>query len=170
MPARKLTYKQRRAIYKLHHQFGTSVTTLAKEYGVSQSVISQIINKRVALAPRSRADKGKKRKQEPLSEEIKPLMGTTTESIEEILEYQALTMLQELDIKKVALPERAKILDTVARIQRQLHDQKIEKYIKRPDAEIIARIVRTFKPDATDDEIVVIFNKVLEAWKEDQKK
>jgi len=50
-------------------------------------------------------------------------------------------------------------------MRKTLQQINLENHIKKTDAGIIANIIRKFKPDAGDDDIIKIYKEAVELWK-----
>jgi predicted DNA-binding protein YlxM (UPF0122 family) len=165
---KRLGIKTRREIFRLYNQEKISVESIADTYKVPPGTIYNILQQRVKLDKSPRADKGSKKGIQL------PKLPTTDklirdgEPIETLLEIQAANTLIAIEKAKLTIVEKAKILETVARIQKQIHEQKIENHLKRPDAQVIARIVRRFMPEASEADVIKIFREELEKWKSEK--
>jgi hypothetical protein len=67
--------------------------------------------------------------------------------------------------EKMPVRTRVPILGTLARTHRSVQEAKIEAHLKTPHAQILARLVRRYRPDATDEEIIIIVREEIDAWK-----
>lgn len=155
----------RRKIFHLYNVEKISVASIADTFKTPVSTIYNILEQRVKLKKTPRSDKGSKKGLKlPKLPDTEGLMRDG-EPVETLLEIQAAQTLVSLERAKLSIIEKAKVLETVARIQKQIHEQKIESHIKRPDAQVIARIIRRFVPQATDADVIKIFREEYEAWK-----
>lgn len=68
--------------------------------------------------------------------------------------------------KSLVLSSRIDLLYKAMRIRVHLQQVEIESHLKRADALLIARIVRRFKPDATDEDVIKIYTEELMKLKE----
>lgn len=77
----------------------------------------------------------------------------------QLLEKQFKTCISQLEVdEKMVLPHRVEFLSKIMRIKVQLTRIELEKHLKRADASIIASIVKRFMPEATNDDIIKIYN------------
>jgi hypothetical protein len=70
---------------------------------------------------------------------------------------------------KLALGARIDLLLKSTRIRRYIQTLELENHMKRADAELIANIIRRFRPDITNDEIIKIYTEELAKWKAEGK-
>jgi transposase-like protein len=61
--------------------------------------------------------------------------------------------------------ERVMLLDKLAGINKTLQQISLQNHLKRTDAEFIARIIRRYEPQASDDRIIKIYHEELTLWK-----
>jgi len=89
-----------------------------------------------------------------------------TQDMDALLEKQYHLALAQLEAdKKISVEERVKLLDDLFSMRKTLQQLKLESFIKRADAGVIKIIVKMFKPDATDDEVIKIYLEATETWK-----
>lgn len=165
---RRLTLRERREVYSKFYSRGDHVVSrsdLAREYGVPVATISNILGGRVKLSKGHRSDKGKKKVPVDMTDVNPADLIDAGWDVRQHLEYEAMKILDELPKKRINAIERAKIINMVARIQKQLKEQEIESHIKRADAQVIARIIRRFMPAATETDVIKIFREELDRWK-----
>ena len=164
----KLTYKQRQEIHRAWFSRRAkvlSVQDLARQYGVNTPTIRNILAGRVKLSKSSRRDKGLKKGAPRDLSGVDPAESLDAGwDMRQHLEYQSTKLLEDLVVKRINIIDKSKILDIIARIQKQLKAQEIEAHIKRTDAQVIARIIRRYVPDATDTDVIKIFREELDRW------
>lgn len=84
----------------------------------------------------------------------------------ELLRGQLAYCLSQLETNpKMKIGPRIDHLYKAMRVRVYLQDVEIQSHIKSTDAELIAMIVRRFKPEATNDDIVKIYQEVYLQWK-----
>jgi predicted transcriptional regulator len=72
----------------------------------------------------------------------------------------------ELDTaKNMAVSTRLDLLYKAMRIKSYLQDIDVSKHIKSTDAQLIARIIRRFIPEATNEDVIKIYKEELLKWK-----
>lgn len=85
---------------------------------------------------------------------------------EQLLELQYNQCLAEMTKDdKLDLSERMIYLEKLTKVRKSIIDISIIKHIKTIDAELYARTIRRFVPNATDDLILKIYNEEFEKWK-----
>lgn len=57
------------------------------------------------------------------------------------------------------------MLERLARARHTIQQMELTGHLRRTDAEIIARIIRRYEPEATDDRVIAIYREELELWK-----
>lgn len=62
---------------------------------------------------------------------------------------------------KLAVDERVGLLDKLFAMRKTLQQVKLEGHIKRADAVVIAAIVRKFKPEASDEDVIAIYREIM---------
>jgi hypothetical protein len=86
---------------------------------------------------------------------------------EEMLENQFHLAVAGLDVDtKMQTDTRITLLEKLVNMRKRFQSMQLESHIKRTDAALIALIVRKFKPEATDDDVVKIYKEALELWKQ----
>ena len=66
--------------------------------------------------------------------------------------------------QNMSIANRVDLLYKIMRIRMFLQSVELESHIKRADADIIARIIRRFLPEATNDDIVKIYQEEYVKW------
>jgi hypothetical protein len=90
----------------------------------------------------------------------------TLESADLLLEKQYQNAVQALNAAdNIDIETRVKLTETLFSMRKTLQQLKLESFIKRADAGIIAIIIRKFRPEANDDEILRIYLEAVEVWK-----
>lgn len=87
----------------------------------------------------------------------------------EIFEKQYRTALVQLDNNKdLPADQRVFLLEKLTKVQKSIQSVKLQNHIKKTDADIIAIIIRKFKPDASNEDIIMIYEEALATWKNSQ--
>jgi len=85
---------------------------------------------------------------------------------EDIISNQFHRSLAELEAdQQINVSDRIIMLDKLISMRKTLQQINLENHIKKTDAGIIANIIRKFKPDAGDDDIIKIYKEAVELWK-----
>lgn len=167
---RRLSFKERRDIHRAYFNPGDNVKStseLAREYGVPVATVWNILNGKVKMTKNHRLDKGVKRRRIPMdNKNYNPAeLINAGWNVRQHIENQSLMILEQLPKARINLIDRTKIIADISRMERQRKEQEIEAHIKRTDAQVIARIVRRFMPQATDADVIKIFREELDRWK-----
>ncbi|MFA5322933.1 MAG: DUF1804 family protein [Smithella sp.] len=78
-------------------------------------------------------------------------------SLADMIKSQASLCVQQLYQEDLKGSERLKLLKQLAAIQKDIQQTELERHMYHLDAKTVSLIIRRFKPDATDDEIIKIF-------------
>jgi len=90
------------------------------------------------------------------------LLEPSTDEPDAIRKQIRLT-LAELDANpKMSPASRAEILFQITRIRQHLQSTELQAHLKRADAQIIKAIIKRFKPDVTDDDVIAIYSEDIE--------
>lgn len=132
--------------------------------GLTYWQVRNAIAGRVKLERSPRSDKGTTRNNSTKLEgaRVSEKKVTDFSSVEEFLEYQLLELSNELSDYEFTPSGRAKLIKEIAGISAKLKQQKIEGFIRRPEAVLIVRIMKRLEPDLTDDEIQKIYKEEYE--------
>lgn len=149
--------KVRREIYRLHHNSGISIKSLAETYGLSYQTIVNITSGRTNLTAKKRIAETTRR----TKQDVEDYKQAKAKTITELLEDRSERMLRSLYLTKLKVMDEARVLEIASRVKRATDASKLEAHLKRPDAEVIARSLRKLKPDLTDERIIQIVNEVL---------
>ena len=75
----------------------------------------------------------------------------------------SLAMLEKDD--RMPVGDRVVLLDKLAGINKTLQQISLQNHLKRTDAELIARVIRRYEPEASDETIIKIYHEELTIWK-----
>ena len=78
-------------------------------------------------------------------------------SLADMIKSQAALCVQQLYNEDLKGSERLKLLKQLAAIQKDIQQTELDRHMYHLDAKTVSLIIRRFKPDATDDEIIKIF-------------
>lgn len=87
----------------------------------------------------------------------------------ETLSHQVSLCIQQLETEEIALSSRVELLAKIANIKAKLTDFELQKHLKRVDASLIQMLIRKFKPEADNEEVIKIYNEVYNEWKQNFK-
>lgn len=148
------------AIYKALHP-KTTYAFLEKKFSVPTYVVRYAIQKYAEYSVQAELMKATKKgriiKSQYEAEDIDQIT---------ILKKQLNYCLAHLENdNKLALASRVDLLYKAMRIRLHIQQVELESHLKRADALLIANIIRRFRPQATDDEIIKIYNEEIEKIK-----
>lgn len=128
-----------------------SMSAIAEQYNVTLDQVNYAIQK----SKRGELKLGKIRSKKINLDEI-----VTEENLLKTNYEKALKHLNTVD--NIAVDDRINLLDKLANTSKTIQQMELQNHLKRLDANIIASIIRRFKPDATDDDIIKIYSEELE--------
>lgn len=83
-----------------------------------------------------------------------------------LLEKQYKTLLAQLDSDdKMPADARAQMLDKLFSMRKTLQQVKLESHLKKTDAQVFSALVRKFKPQASDEDVIAVYREVVESLK-----
>lgn len=168
--SRRTTIGMRRRILQLHRQ-GRSNKVIADTLSISYFQVYNVVGRRVKTNYSPRADKGTKRETYVRTKsvgEVTMKKLTQCDNIYDFLQAQLMQALGDLQKRKLNAADRVKVLKDVSYIQRNIKTLELEEYIQRPDALLIARIMRRFDHSLSDDDIIKVYREEYEKLKADQ--
>lgn len=125
-----------------------------QHHGLTRQDVYNIKNNRVKLEQKPRADKGQSRMK---PEDYAPLDPNTP--FDELMDEQVRFTLIDIRGRTQIDPiDRAATLERLTRVKRHILAAKLVGQLKRSDAELFARVIRRFMPEATDEQIVLIYH------------
>jgi len=80
-----------------------------------------------------------------------------TGSVTDLIKSQMAVCVQQLYADNLTGTERIKLLKQLSSLQKDIQSMELEKHMTHLDAKIVSAIIRRFKPDADNDEIIRIF-------------
>lgn len=163
----RTTITQRKRILRLFNQ-GRSLRAIAGDEGITYDQAYSIVSGRVKTTFAPRTDKGTTRKHYSRKDSTsmdaarRKAIGEG-ESVYEFFRHQLIVAMEKLEKKKNLDPGvHVKILKDISYIKRNIQMLELEKHINRPDAVLIARLMRRFQPALTDDDIIKIYREEYE--------
>ena len=153
----RTTITTRKKILKAFQDEGKEIRQIMAELNLSYFQVYNVIRGRVKTTYASRSDKGGKRSFKFPTKTLEEF-----NSPEEFLQFQLFETMRQLQNTSLAAWQRVKVIKDATRIQRDIRSHQLENMLKRPDAVIIARIMRRFEPKLTDDQIIQIYKEELD--------
>ena len=137
-----------------------NIAAIAREYNVTYD---QAYN---AIKGRTKKEYGRgesqKRKNRPTDSKVDQ---DHTDIFTLFEREQKATLLQLSSDRKISADERAKILNQVSSAVSAMQRIELERHMKRVDARVVVRLVRMFKPDATEMDVIKAYNEATELVK-----
>lgn len=158
--ANQVTASKRRKIYKQFYGKNLTISQIAEEESVTYWQVYRIVNGDVKLDGSPRIDKGTKRKRIPGGQAAKWKLDDFVD-LDDFQLFLLMDTLEELAVAKLSAQEKIQIVRNIETIQTKIQQRQLQNSVRRPDAEVIARIIRRFKPGATNQEIVAIYEEEL---------
>lgn len=67
--------------------------------------------------------------------------------------------------KNLSGAEMVVMLERLARARHTIQQMDLTGHLRSTDAALIARIIRRYEPDASDDEVIAVYREEVELWK-----
>ncbi len=169
--ANRLTMAKRKKILNLFHDKDMNINQIAEEENVTYWQVYRIISGQTKLNGTPRADKGFSRKNLRKEDEEFTPPKWTLEDFKDLDDFQLFLLMSALEdaaSSNLEPAEKVKLVKDIEIIQTKITQRQLKGNIRRPDAEVIARIVRRFNPKATDKEIVAIYKEEMEIYLRDR--
>jgi len=154
--AHKMTLNTRRAIGKYKEKYpNATIGEIAGKYNCTYNQARNAIDQ---------YNDGQLNRERPKKPDVSKILASN--SGEELFQKQYNLSLAWLE-KDETMPagERIMLLDKLAGINKTLQQISLQNHLKRTDAELIARIVRRYEPEASDEQIIKIYHEELALWK-----
>jgi hypothetical protein len=164
--ANRLTAAKKRSIYKLFYDKKHSIQEIAEQENITYWQVYRIVNGQTKLDGSPRRDKGLSRKQINNIGELETVKWSL-EDFKDLDDFQLFLMMSALEDAasiKMLPNDKVKLVKDIEIIQTKIQQRQLKGNIRRPDAEVIARIIRRFKPDANNQEIVQIYKEEMELY------
>lgn len=169
--ANRLTPAKKKKIYKLFHDKELNIPEIAELENVTYWQVYRIINGETKLDGSPRSDKGKSRSSVSESGEVE-IVKWSLEDFKDLDDFQLFLLMSALEdaaTKNIDPLDKVKLVKDIEIIQTKIQQRQLKENIRRPDAEVIARIIRRFKPDASSKDVVQIYKEELELYQRDRK-
>lgn len=162
--ANHITASKRRKIYKLFHEGNIEIAQIAEMENVTYWQVYRCVNATVKLDGSPRSDKGRKRK----NKDGKPIQPKwSLDDFADLDDFQLFILmdtLEDLASEDLTAMEKIELVKNIETIQTKIQQRQLQNNMRRPDAELISRIIRRFKPDATNKEIVQIYAEEMDVY------
>ena len=162
--ANHITASKRRKIYKLFHEGNIEIAQIAELENVTYWQVYRAINGEVKLDGSPRSDKGRKRKGKD-GEPIAPKWSL--DDFADLDDFQIFILMDTLeDLARVEMKpqEKIELVKNIETIQTKIQQRQLQNSVRRPDAQLITNIIRRFKPNATNKEVVQIYTEEMEIY------
>lgn len=160
--APQLTLGTKKKIWKLFYNDKKSIQAIVAELGVTYWQVYRVVNSQVKLNGKPRTDKGKSR-----SGQTKEKASWTINDFEDIDDFATFMMMEALEQsakEKTSAKEKLDIAQKVNSIQTKIMERQLAGKLRRADAEVIARVIKRFLPDADYKQCVEIYAEELEKY------
>lgn len=84
-----------------------------------------------------------------------------SEGLNELIKSQAAVAVQQLYQEELSGSERVKQLEKLAKIQKDMQKTELQSHLKSLDAKIVSILIRRFRPEATDNEVIKIYKEAV---------
>jgi len=163
----QLTSSKRRKIYKQFYTKNCTIAQIAEEEGISYWQVYRVVNGEVKMNGSPRADKGRRRGK---ANDIVPKWSLDDFiDLDDFQLFLLMDTLEELATETLSAQEKIRLVKDIEVIQTKIQQRQLQSAIKRPEAELIARIIRRFVPDATNADIIAIYQEELELYLKERK-
>jgi len=166
--ANRLTASKKKKIHSLFYKQSLTIPEIAELENVTYWQVYRIINGQTKLDGSPRRDKGKSRSSVDESGNIDSVDSKWSlgdfKDLDDFQLFLLMDTLQDVAVMNMSPGEKVKIVKDIEVIQTKIAARQLKNNIRRPDAEVIARIIRRFKPKVTNQEIVQIYKEELEMW------
>lgn len=154
--AHKMPLSTRQAIGRYKEKYtDATVGEIAKRYKCTYNQARNAIEQYKA---------GKLNRERPKKPDVSKILESSNP--DELFGKQYSLALAQLENDKgMPVGERIMMLDKLSGINKTLQQISLQNHLKRADAEFIARIIRRYEPEASDDRIVKIYHEELALWK-----
>ena len=162
-----LTLGTKKRIWKLFYNDQLSIQKICTELGVTYWQVYRIINGQVKLNGKPRSDKGKSR-----TGESKEKPRWTMDDFEDLDDFAIFTLMEALEQSakdKTSAAEKVKLVRDVNDLQTKIMDRQLIGKVRRADAEVIARVIKRFKPDADYNYCVQVYTEEFEKYMREKK-
>lgn len=153
----QLSTRRRIGEYKKKHPNAT-IGEIAKRFNCTYNQARNAIKQ---------YDAGMFNRDRPPKKDLSNILKNNT--TEELLKKQYDKALAQLEVDDgIMAADRISYLDKLANINKSLQQVSLQNHLKRADAEVIARIIRRYEPEADDARIIAVYREEMERWKNSQ--
>lgn len=168
--ASKTNIGQRQKIIKVFNHLPEKEKTIKKVMDLTGCTYFQVynaLNGRIKLDRSPRADKGSSRKNPADGSPISNQKPEDFSSLEEFLEHQLTVSARDLS-KRIYLPDvRIKLLKEITMMKQKLDAQRLDGWLRKPEAMLIVRIMKRLNPKLEDNDIKKIYAEEYEKVQRD---
>lgn len=168
--ANQLTATKKKRIYKLFHQKDFTIPQIADEEQVTYWQVYRIVSGQTKIDGTPRADKGRSRKVVSQSGEIIEAKWSIDDfkDLDDFQLFLLMSALEDAATSKLTAFEKVQLVKNIEVVQTKISQRQLKGNIRRPDAEVIARIIRRFIPEASDNDIINIYQEEMEIYLRDR--
>lgn len=167
---RVLTAKRKR-IHKMFHEKELTIPQIMEEENVSYWQVYRIITGQTKIDGSPRTDKGKSRTSMNEAGELVEAKWSLEDfkDLEDFQMFILMSALEDAATTKMEPADKVKLVKDIEVIQTKVAARQLKNNLRRPDAEVIARIIRRFQPNATDKDIISIYKEEAELYLRERK-
>lgn len=168
--AQKTNIGLRQKIIKIYNQLpekDKNIKAVMDKTGCTYFQVYNALSGRVKLDRSPRADKGSSRKNPNDGTPISSKKPEEFDTLEEFLEYQLTVSARDLSKRKYLPDVRIKLLKEITMMKQKLEAQKLEGFLRKPEAILIIRIMKRLNPKLEDHEIKKIYAEEYEKVQRD---
>ncbi|GEM_PF-2259583 len=145
---------------------GRTIQEIMAELDLTYWQVYNVVSGRSKSNYRARSDKGQRRVTLETTKvnENAPTDLTAFENADDFLEYQAIQTMERINTSNLQPADSIKALKDCSVVLRDVHNRRMQSKLKRGDAEIIAKLIRRFLPDATDEQVIDIYAEELKRY------
>lgn len=162
--AHDISTAKRKRIWKRFYSEKIPVSQLAEEENVTYWAAYRIINGTTKLDGSPRADKGSRRKTKTAAEEKARFSMDDFNDVDDFLLFSLMDALEVSATQNLDVADRVRIVKDINTIQTKIQQRQLANNIKRPDAEVIAIIIRKYEPKADYKRCVEIYTQAKEQF------
>jgi hypothetical protein len=164
--ANRITKAKARKIYKLFHLKEMTIPQIMEEEAVTYWQVYRIISGVTKLDGTNRRDKGVSRKSVTEAGQVIEAKWSI-EDFKDLDDFQLFLLMSALEdaaSSNLDPIDKVRLVKDIETVQSKITQRQLRGNIRRPDAEVISRIIRRFKPEATNTEIINIYKEEAELY------
>ncbi len=164
--ANQLTASKKRKIYKLFYEKDATIPQIAEYENVTYWQVYRIVNGQTKIDGSARSDKGSSRSAVGKDGDIIEAKWSIDDfkDLDDFQLFLLMSALEDAATSKLSPSAKVALVKDIEIVQTKITQRQLKGNIKRPEAEVIARIIRRFKPDATDVDIINIYTEEMELY------